>query len=99
MVVEVARCRLKIGAHWSIALALETVAGSALALVEDGRGGEVRGTLGSNLDVVRADDMPREPMGERGHLWTWTSVLDEHHELLSLAEEARVGCGCRELVE
>jgi len=80
-------------------LALETVAGSALALVEAGRGGEVRGTLGSNLDVVRADDLPIELMGECGHLWTWTSVLDERHELLGLAEEARLDLVCWELVE
>jgi hypothetical protein len=70
-----------------------------LALVEDGRRGEVRGTLGSNLDVVRVDDMPIELMSERRHLWTWTSVLDERHELLGLAEEARLDGGCWELVE
>ena len=97
--MEVTRCRIKIGARWSIALTLETVAGSALALVEDSRGVEVRGTLGSNLNVVRTDDVPIELMGERGHLWTWTSVLDERHELLGLAEEAKLGRVYWELVE
>jgi hypothetical protein len=86
-IVEVAGCRIKIRARWSIALTLETVAANALALVEDGRMGEVRGTLGSNLDIVRADDVPIELMGEGGHLWTWTFVLDERYELLGLAEE------------
>jgi hypothetical protein len=75
------------------------MAGSALTLVEEGRRGEVRGTLGSNLDVVCADDMPIELMGERGHLWTWTSVLDERHELLGLAKEARLDLVCSELLE
>ena len=97
--MEVARCRIKIDARWSIALALETVAGSALALVEDDCGGEVRGTLWSNLNVVRADDMPIELMGERGHLWTWASALDEPNELLGLAEEARLGRVRWELTE
>jgi hypothetical protein len=65
-----------------------------LGLIEDDHSVEIRGTLGSNLDVIRADDMPIEPMGERGHLWTWTSVLDECHELLGLTEEARPGRVC-----
>jgi hypothetical protein len=38
-------------------------------------------------------------MGECGHLWTWTSVLDERHELLGLAEEARLDVWGWELVE
>jgi hypothetical protein len=97
--MEVARCRIKTGARWSIALALETVAASALVLVEEGSSGEVRRTLGSNRDVVRADDTPIEPMYERGYLWTWTSVLDERHELLGLAEEARLDLVCWELLE
>jgi hypothetical protein len=67
-IVEVTRCRSKAGTRRSIALALETVAGSALALVEEGRGGEVRGMLGSNLDIVRADNLPIELTGKRGHL-------------------------------
>jgi len=75
------------------------MASSALALVEDGRGGGVWGTLGSNLDVVRADNMPIELMGESGHLWTWTSMLDVCNELLGLAEEARLGRVCWEFVE
>ena len=97
--MEVAWCRVKIGAGWSIALALETVAGSALGLVEFRSHAEVGRPLRRYLDVIGADDMPVELMGKCGHLWTWPLVLDEHDELLGLAEEAGLGRVHWELVE
>jgi len=90
--MEVTRYWIKIGARRPITPALETMTGSALGLVENRRSGEVRRMLGSNLDVVCADDLPIELMGKCGHLWTWMSALDEHNQLLGLAEEARLGC-------
>src|SRR4249919_2354218 len=67
-IMEVARCRVETGTCWPIALALQTMTGSALGLVKFRREREVGKPLRSNLNIVGVDDIPAELMGQCGHL-------------------------------
>ena len=86
-IVEVAWCGVKISAGWPIALTLEPVTSSALGLVEFCRHLEVGRTLRRHRDVISVDDASGA-MGKRGHLRTWTLVLNERDKLLRLTAEA-----------
>ena len=89
--MEVTRCRIETGTCWPIALALQTMTGSALGLVKFRREREVGKPLRRNLNIVGVDNIPAELMGQCGYLRAWPPVLDEPDEVLGLAAQARLG--------
>jgi hypothetical protein len=67
-------------------MALEPVTGSAVGLVESCCPAEVGRTLRRHRDVIGADDLRRELLGQCGHLRAWPFVLDAGDKLLRLVE-------------